>query len=272
MLSKPHDASARIAGKRTVLGAAVAGLLGALVFAGQAGADVPAAAALSGVTTGSIQAVAAPSSKDLPQAAGEVVAPATKVLTQGPSSTTQAAGEVVAPATKVLTQGPSSTTQPAGAATHAAPDTVAPTLSGPSSSPPLSAAPPSLGVEEPQLPLGGEQSSKGPGGPTILPGPRSILSFGVASPALASLGSLVAYSASGAGHNGPPPASIPSSPAPSPGGVSESTVAACGIALSIFLTLVGLAMLAAPRATRRLRLASEPWRLAPFVLIPERPG
>ena len=250
MLSKPHDASARIAGKRTVLGAAVAGLLGALVFAGQAGADVPAAAALSGVTTGSIQAVAAPSSKDLPQAAGEVVAPATKVLTQGPSSTTQ----------------------PAGAATHAAPDTVAPTLSGPSSSPPLSAAPPSLGVEEPQLPLGGEQSSKGPGGPTILPGPRSILSFGVASPALASLGSLVAYSASGAGHNGPPPASIPSSPAPSPGGVSESTVAACGIALSIFLTLVGLAMLAAPRATRRLRLASEPWRLAPFVLIPERPG
>jgi hypothetical protein len=143
--------------------------------------------------------------------------------------------------------------------------------SGPSSSPPLSAARSSLRVEGPGLPLGGGQSSKGPGEP-VLPGSRSILPLGVASAALASLGGLLAGPTSGAAHNGSPPASIPSSPGPSPGGVSESTVAPCGFALSIFLTLAGLAMLAAPRAMRRLRLASEPWRLAPFVLIPERPG
>jgi hypothetical protein len=373
MLSKSHDASARIADKRMALafGAAVAGLLGVLVFAGQAGADVPVAGVLGSVTTRPTQAVAstgqsvtnvaAPSSKDLPQAAvsvvapatkvvtqrvssttqaagdvvapavrtatqsagsvvapatkvvtqgvssttqaagdvvapavrtatqsaGSVVAPATKVVTQGVSSTTQAAGDVVAPAvrtatqgagdvvapaTKVVTQGVSSTTQAAGAGTRAAPETLAPALSDPSSSPPLSAAPPSLGVEEPQLPLGGGQSSKGVGGPTILPGSHSIPSVGVASMAFAPLGALVAHPASGAGHNGSPPASIPSSPGPSPGGVSESTVAACGVALSIFLTLASLAMLVAPRAMCRLRDASEPWRLAPFVLIPERPG
>jgi hypothetical protein len=308
MLSKPHDASARIADKRTALGVAVVGLLGALAFAGQAGADVPVAGALSSVATPATQSVAltgqsganvtAPSSKDLPQAAGDVVAPVSETATQSTDS-------VVAPATKVVTQGVSSTTQAAGATTHAASDTVAPVLSGPSSSPPLSAAPPSLGVEGPGLPLGGGRSSKGAGEPglglatpgglppgapecalaevaelliqscapaTILPGAGSILPFSVASTALASLGGLLAVLASGAGHNGSPPASIPSSPGPSPGGVSESTVAACGFALSIFLTLAGLSMLAAPHAMRRLRLASEPWRLAPFVLIPERPG
>jgi hypothetical protein len=44
------------------------------------------------------------------------------------------------------------------------------------------------------------------------------------------------------------------------------------VGFSIFLMLAGLLRLAAPRTKRRLRLASEPWRQAPFVLIPERPG
>jgi len=39
-----------------------------------------------------------------------------------------------------------------------------------------------------------------------------------------------------------------------------------------FLTLIGLLLLAAPRAMRRLRLSCEPWLTAFFVLIPERPG
>lgn len=59
---------------------------------------------------------------------------------------------------------------------------------------------------------------------------------------------------------------------PSPGGASPATAAGTGSGLSIFLILAGLLMLAAPWAKRRLRLASEPRRLAPFVLIPERPG
>jgi hypothetical protein len=309
MLSKPHDASARSADKRTALAAAVAGLLVALAFAGQAGADVPMAGAPSSVTTPAIQSVAstgqnvaaAQPGKDLPQAAGDVVAPAvrtatqttgsvvapaTKVVTQGVSSATRPAGDVVAPAvrtatqstgsvvapaTKVVTQGVGSATRAIAATTHAASDTLAPVPSSPSSSPPLSASPSSLRVEVPGLPLGGGQSSRGTGEP-VLPGSRSILPLGVGSTALASLVGLLAGLPSGAGHNGSPPASIPSSPGPGPGGVSESTVAACGFALSIFLTLAGLPMLAAPRAMRRLRLASEPWRLAPFVLIPERPG
>jgi hypothetical protein len=309
MLSKPHDASARSADKRTALAAAVGGLLAALAFAGQAGAEVPMAGAPSSVTTPATQSVALTGQtvaagqpgKDLPQAAGDVVAPAittatqstgsvvapaTKVVTQGVSSATQSTGSVVAPAirtatqstgsvvapaTKVVTKRLGSATQAIAATTHATSDTLAPVPSGPSSSPPLSAAPSSLRVEGSGLPLGGGRSSKGTGEP-VLPGSRSILPLGVASTALASLDGLLAGLTSSAGHNGSPPASIPSSPGPSPGGVSESTVAACGFALSIFLTLAGLPMLAAPRAVRRLRHASEPWRLAPFVLIPERPG
>jgi hypothetical protein len=69
----------------------------------------------------------------------------------------------------------------------------------------------------------------------------------------------------------PAPAAPPEH-APSPGGASPATAAGTGFGLSIFLILAGLLMLAAPWAKRRLGLASEPWRLAPFVLIPERPG
>jgi hypothetical protein len=70
----------------------------------------------------------------------------------------------------------------------------------------------------------------------------------------------------------PAPAAPPEHAPPSPGGASPATAAGTGFGFSIFLTLAGLLMLAAPWAKRRLGLASEPWRLAPFVLIPERPG
>jgi hypothetical protein len=63
------------------------------------------------------------------------------------------------------------------------------------------------------------------------------------------------------------------SPGPGPGGASGSAaVGGSGLALSAFLTLTGLLLLAAPRAMRRLRLSCEPWLTAFFVLIPERPG
>ena len=63
-------------------------------------------------------------------------------------------------------------------------------------------------------------------------------------------------------------------PAPAPGGVTAVPLSAAGtgISVSIFLTLAGLLLLAAPRTTRRLRDAGEAWRPAPFVLIPARPG
>lgn len=66
------------------------------------------------------------------------------------------------------------------------------------------------------------------------------------------------------------PAPGPTSPLP--GGSSGAMASAAGVAFSIFLTLAGLLLMGGLAAKRLLRLASEPWRAAPFVLIPERPG
>jgi hypothetical protein len=70
-------------------------------------------------------------------------------------------------------------------------------------------------------------------------------------------------------------APVSPTPGPAPGGASGAAVgggAPGGAAVSIFLTLAGLLLLAGPRALRRLRLSCEPWLTACFVLIPERPG
>jgi hypothetical protein len=70
---------------------------------------------------------------------------------------------------------------------------------------------------------------------------------------------------------GSPPVSP--SPGPSPGGASGgSAMGTSGLALSSFLTHAGPLLLGPPHAMRRLRLSSQPWRTAYFVLIPERPG
>jgi hypothetical protein len=79
----------------------------------------------------------------------------------------------------------------------------------------------------------------------------------------------------GSGHDDSVGATRPATPTPgpAPGGASgSSAVGGSGLALSAFLTLTGLLLLAAPRAMRRLRLSCEPWLTAFFVLIPERPG
>jgi hypothetical protein len=79
----------------------------------------------------------------------------------------------------------------------------------------------------------------------------------------------------GGGHDDSAVATRPATPTPgpAPGGASPSAaVGGSGLALSAFLTLTGLLLLAAPRAMRRLRLSCEPWLTAFFVLIPERPG
>jgi hypothetical protein len=63
----------------------------------------------------------------------------------------------------------------------------------------------------------------------------------------------------------------PPGPAPS-GAVGGSAAGGSGAGLSGFFTLAGQLRLAGPRAMRRLRLSSQPWLTAFFVLIPERPG
>ncbi len=78
------------------------------------------------------------------------------------------------------------------------------------------------------------------------------------------------------GHGATTEGSHPSNPAPgpAPSGASGGSASGggSGLALSAFMTLAGLLLLAAPRALCRLRLACRPFLTAFFVLIPERPG
>lgn len=107
--------------------------------------------------------------------------------------------------------------------------------------------------------------------PSFLPG--SPLGFSTA--AISSLGTPMAAPAGGGAHSGSAVASAPfgSARGPAPDGIAGGSAAgAFGLAFSIFLTLAGLFLLRAPRAIRRLWLSNEPWLVAPFVLIPERPG
>jgi hypothetical protein len=61
-------------------------------------------------------------------------------------------------------------------------------------------------------------------------------------------------------------------PAPLPGGSTGGVASGAGVFFSVFITLASLLLMGSLAAMRLLRLASESWRPAPFVLIPERPG
>jgi hypothetical protein len=107
-------------------------------------------------------------------------------------------------------------------------------------------------------------ASRGPGAPVSLDGA-----------AISWIGSSTVVSPSGDVHEDPAIGARPAAPVPGPAPGGASGVASgggSGLALSAFLTLTGLLLLAAPRALRRLRLRCEPWLTAFFVLIPERPG
>jgi hypothetical protein len=71
-------------------------------------------------------------------------------------------------------------------------------------------------------------------------------------------------------HRAPQPASP--APAPLTGGVSPASAVGAGASFTTVLALATLLILAALLALRRLRLDGESWRLAPFVLIADRPG
>jgi outer membrane biosynthesis protein TonB len=101
----------------------------------------------------------------------------------------------------------------------------------------------------------------------VLPG----LPLGLATAAA----SLTSGPPAGGGHGGSAGGAPPVSPGPgsAPSGVAGgSAMGGSGSSVSVFLTLAGLLLLAAPRAMRRLRLLCRPWLSACFVLIPERPG
>jgi hypothetical protein len=100
------------------------------------------------------------------------------------------------------------------------------------------------------------------------------LPFGQASAAIVSRDGLAAGGAPTAARGGSAADGAPGSvaPSPAPGGITGPAAAASGLALSTFLTLAGLLLLGGPRVMRLLRLFSEPWCSARFVLMPERPG
>jgi hypothetical protein len=106
----------------------------------------------------------------------------------------------------------------------------------------------------------------------ILPTPASaLLTSSLARGQGSSVQALAPAGSRAGDRSTPPTAPSPPEPAPSPG-LSASAGGTSGLALSLLLTLTAVLLLAAPPALRRLRLASESWRLAPFALIPERPG
>jgi hypothetical protein len=92
--------------------------------------------------------------------------------------------------------------------------------------------------------------------------------------ALVPLGDWLSVAALSGADRSASPSGVPSGPAPGPlqGTALPASAAASGFAISIFLTLAGLLVLGALWAARRLRLSSELWRLAPYVLVPDRPG
>ena len=126
-------------------------------------------------------------------------------------------------------------------------------------------------------------ATRAPGSPTLtsifwrgLPATPGWITTSSAAPAGVLLADLLTggyRAAMAAGRSASPPGSSARARPPAPaGGLSSAAGSASGFAFSILLTLAGLMVLGAAWGRRRLRLASEPWPLAPFVLIPERPG
>jgi hypothetical protein len=243
------------------------------------------------------------------QVAGNAVAPVSKAVTQTVVPVTRVASNAVAPVSKAVTQTGSSglgTLAVGSSPSPSGPSGALPIVGGRAPRLPLSAAKPIGGGGESAstMPAAGASSSPvhtplagggsgGPGGASpsggssgshgprsgsagLLPGSGSLLPSSLASTTIASLGGLLATGASREAHNGTRPASGVSTatpgPSPGPGGGSAPSGGASGFGFSVFLTLAGLLVLGAPWATRRTRLASESWLVAPFLLMPERPG
>jgi hypothetical protein len=228
----------------------------------------PVGRATTSTVAGAIQGVGGTGtsvSKGTSQAIGQVIGPTDSPATQVVSPTNTGAGRVTAP---TADKGQATATQDrSNAPLSAVTNTTAPTTE------PASSAPPSGLMPAPRAPRSVPASvhdlsiGLAPALPGQLAWAGSVMES-LATPATPHTGS------DGRRAGAPPSANVLPTPAPSPlpGGSSGAMASTAGAAFAIFLTLAGLLLMGGLAAMRLLRLASEPWRRAPFVLIPERPG
>jgi hypothetical protein len=249
-----------------------------------------AAPVIKTVTNG-VGNAAAPIIKAITDGSGNVGAPATKVLTQLVGSTTQTVVHLANPVTTAQgrpvlsprTAPPLNNLAPpvvrqAGDKRHPAVRGAAGRGIGPITKGISPIAPERGGIRwiAPGIssrggaPADGQSAGRAHNGRAVV----SSHSTGGVPTAIVFPSSPVAESRSNAADGGSRLLGIRRTPAPSPlpGGAGGTTAAASGLGFSIFLTLAGLLLLAGPRALRRLRPWCEPWRMARFALIPERPG
>jgi hypothetical protein len=273
--------------------APIVALVGAALWATPAGAANPIGGleqptqAATQVATQTVQPVAAaPSSVNAgaaTSAAAGASAPATQTLDRASAPVTRTAAGVRRTAERI-----------AGSASTEAARQSLPSITGggPSAPRPSQVGPGASRQEEPQViaaarPGGSPGSPKASGWRPIpsghfrgLPAPRdrpgmgSGVSASTLGPSLLAsmLGSIGAVPTPA--HESPSAArGIPAAPGPAPApGLGSGSAGSSAAASTDFLALAGLLLLGAPLAMRRLRLAGEPWRAAPFASIPERPG
>jgi hypothetical protein len=212
------------------------------------------------------------------QGIGQVIASADSTGTQAVSPVTTVAVHLTVPLTtptagKALSNPPVTPTQgPSGARYSVVTSTTPP----PTTTAPSTSMLPSGLLPAPGAPQGISTSAKEllvESAATLLAQLAQLAQSGTA---IESLSTFTPSPTGGNRHRAGTPAasSVPPAPAPRPvpGGSSPAMASTSGIAFSTFLTLAGLLLMGGLAAMRLLRLASEPWRRAPFVLIPERPG
>jgi hypothetical protein len=244
------------------------------------GVATPVGAVTTSTAAGVLQGVdgtTAIVSKVASQGIGQVAAPVVSTVTQVVSPTATGAGQLAAPLTTPTT-GKGLSNPPARAAQdlsnapssvmNATPPTTPPSpgvlLSG--SMPAPRVLPPGISASAEELLIGGPLPAH----------PARIVSFAQIASVVESLATFPIPRNGDYGRRAgtPPSTSIlrPPASSPLPGGSLSAMAPLAGAAFSIFLTLAGLLLMGGLAAMRLLRLASEPWRRAPFVLIPERPG
>jgi hypothetical protein len=248
--------------------------------------------------TQAVTSTIAPATEDVTQA----VAPVTQAVTSTVAPVAQAASQSIAPVTSAgpdftgsarRTAAASATSLPLGKVVAHSVGTAATGVTPPGKGianqvPSTTASPAATSsqVTSTPLPMAGPTSPTVPGHPlrgrsvaNTLVSSQSLLRSFAASITVepingAGSGSEVLAKTTTAPHKrlAPAPERTPVAPS-SPGTVASSSAgSSTGFGFTLFLLVAGLLMLVIPQAMRRMRLASESRGLAPFLLIPDRPG